>query len=85
MQKTIKAKIVRISESGNSAMVAVSTNSRNMGNTLAYTKLLPEEKGVVKVGEELELETGFSLVEKFNSDGELMTYKDGTPILFVQY
>ena len=80
----MEVKIVRISDSGNSAMVNVPQSGRNYGTKNAYTKLLPEEIGKVQKGDFIEISDDFSLVTREDEAGETLVYPDGNPVLFIE-
>ena len=82
----MEVQIVRISESGNSAMVGIKTNERNFGNTLAYVGLTAEEKEAdLKKGDTIVIPSDFSLVTKEDENGETLCYKNGEAIKFVEF
>jgi hypothetical protein len=78
-------KVIKISESGNSAMIPVKGHARNMGNKLAYVQLLEEEKGNVKKGDVLTIDEPFTLVTKVDENNETMCYENGEAILFCEF
>ena len=77
--KTVKATFIRTSESGKSAMIAVPSNGFQLGNKLAYISAIPCE-GLVK-GDTLEIPSGYRFQEMVNSNGEVLTYADGNPLV----
>lgn len=82
----VKATFVKQADNGEgkSIMIAVKMNARSTKATCAYVAAVEGDESLTK-GDVVELDEGFTFATRTNDEGELMTYKDGEPVLFLEW
>lgn len=74
----MRGKIVKLSDSGKTALIAVKKNERSIGyEQFAWASALPSDK----VGDEIEDFNPTGTVPCVGEQGDPITYADGSPVL----